>query len=156
MLEARAALRNGAGRREARVRVDEICTRDVEVAPPEQSAQEACRRMRDGGIGTLVVVDALGRPLGIVTDRDVALRCVAEGHDPKRTPLDRLMSNPAAWTHLGTSLEDVLAEMARLRVRRLPVVDERERLVGIVSLDDALLAHHPAETPLGRALRETL
>jgi CBS domain-containing protein len=136
------------------VRVEEICTRDVAIAPPEQSAEEGSRRMRDDGLGTLVVVDALQRPLGIVTDRDVATRCVAEGRDPKRTPLDRLMSGPAAWIRVGAGVDQALAEMARLRVRRLPVVDDRDRLVGILSLDDVLAAELDPESLLGRALRE--
>ena len=135
------------------MKVEEICTRDVAVAPPEQSATEASRRMRDDALGTLVVVDALQRPLGIVTDRDIATRCVAEGHDPKRTPLDRLMSGPAAWIRRGCTVDEALEEMARLRVRRLAVVDERDRLVGILSLDDVLAAELAPESPLGRALR---
>lgn len=135
------------------MKVDEICTRDVAVAPPEQSVEEASQRMRDGGLGTLIVVDALGRPLGIVTDRDVAVRCVAERRDPRRTSLDRLMSAPAAWIHAGSSIEHALDEMARLRIRRLPVVDGRDRLVGILSLDDLLASDIGPETPLGRALR---
>jgi len=135
------------------VKVEEICTRDVAIAPPEQSVEEGSRRMRDGALGTLVVVDALQRPLGIVTDRDVATRCVAEGRDPKRTPLDRLMSGPVAWVRAGTDVDDALAEMARLRVRRLPVVDDRDRLVGILSLDDVLAAEIDPDTPLGRTLR---
>ncbi len=137
------------------MKVEEICTRDVETAPPEQTAEEAGQRMRDAALGTLVVVDALGRPLGIVTDRDLAVRCLAEGRDPRRTRIDRVMSGPAAWTHPGASVEDALEEMSRLRVRRLPVVDERDRLVGILSLDDALAASHGPETPLGKVLRAT-
>ena len=138
------------------MRVDGICTRKVEVAAPEQTVAEASARMRDAGIGTLVVVDALERPLGILTDRDVALRCVAEGRDPEKTALEQLMSGPAAWTRPETPVDEAVAEMTRLRVRRLPVVDERDRLVGMLSLDDVLAAHHPAESVLGKALRETL
>ena len=136
------------------MRVEEICTRDVAVAPPEQSVEEASRRMRDDALGTLIVVDALQRPLGIVTDRDVATRCVAEGRDPKRTPLDRMMSGPAAWIRVGAAVDEALEEMARLRVRRLAVVDDRDRLFGILSLDDVLTARIEPGTPLGRALRE--
>ncbi len=136
------------------MRVEEICTRDVAVAPPEQSVEEASRRMRDDALGTLIVVDALQRPLGIVTDRDVATRCVAEGRDPKRTPVDRLMSGPAAWIRHGSPVEEAVAEMARIRVRRQPGVDDRDRLVGILSLDDVLASQIDPETPLGRALRE--
>lgn len=136
------------------MKVEEICTREVAVAPPEQSVEEASQRMRDEALGTLIVVDALQRPLGIVTDRDVATRCVAEGRDARRTPLDRLMSGPAAWVRGEAPVDEALEEMARLRVRRLPVVDERDRLVGILSLDDVLASRIDPETPLGRALRE--
>jgi CBS domain-containing protein len=130
--------------------------RQVEVASPKETAAEAGRRMRDRGVGTLVVVDELSRPLGIVTDRDLMARCIAEPHDPRRTPVGRVMSAPVAWVHESVPIEAALEEMARLRVRRLAVVDERERLVGLLALDDALAREHAPESPLGRALRATM
>jgi signal-transduction protein with cAMP-binding, CBS, and nucleotidyltransferase domain len=138
------------------MRVSELCVREVEVVSPKESAAEAARRMHARGVGTLIVVDDLTRPLGIVTDRDLMARCIADPNDPERTPVDCVMSGPVAWVHEGTGIEAALDEMARLRVRRLAVVDARERLVGLVALDDVLACEHADGTPIGRALRATM
>jgi signal-transduction protein with cAMP-binding, CBS, and nucleotidyltransferase domain len=136
--------------------VGELCALQVAMAAPGDFADAAARRMRQVGLGTLVVVDANQRPLGIVTDRDLATRCVAERRDAARTTLAEVMSNPVAWIHSGSLLTAALDEMARIGVRRLAVIDDRERIVGVLALDDVLLAAHPADTPIGRALRASL
>jgi CBS domain-containing protein len=138
------------------VKIGDLCMRDVHVAEPRESARDAARRMSERSVGTLVVVDALRRPLGIVTDRDLAMRCVAGGLDPARTEVAKIMSGPAAWVHEAASLDEALDEMARLRVRRLPVVDERDRLVGILALDDVLVRSLPDGSAQARALRASL
>jgi CBS domain-containing protein len=138
------------------VRVGELCVRKVEVVSPQAGVLEAARQMRDAQVGTLVVVDELMRPLGILTDRDLAVRCIAEERDARRTNVGAVMSGPVAWVHEDTALEDAVAEMARLRVRRFAVVDARERLVGLLALDDALCRELGETSPLGRAIRATM
>jgi CBS domain-containing protein len=138
------------------MKVCDLCVREVVVASPGDDALGAARHMAESQVGTLVVVDDLRRPLGIVTDRDLMVRCIAEGRDPRRTSLDAVMSGPVAWVHEDTSLADAVEEMARLRVRRFAVVDARERLVGLLALDDALCRELPADSPLARALRATM
>jgi CBS domain-containing protein len=137
------------------MKVSDCCVRKVEVVGPRRSVSEAARQMKEAAVGTLIVVDELGRPLGIVTDRDLVLRFLADSGDPSRTPVERVMSGPVAWIHEETTLESALEEMTRLRVRRLVVVDGRERLVGLVALDDALMRELGPESPLGRVLRAT-
>lgn len=134
----------------------EICTKQVAVAAPRETVVTAARRMSERGVGTLVVVDELQRPLGIVTDRDLALRCTAQPRDPRRTRLYQVMSSPVVWVRDETPVEAALDEMARLRMRRLAVVDAKNRLVGLVSLDDALCRELGADCLLGRVLRATL
>jgi CBS domain-containing protein len=109
--------------------------------------------MSESAVGSLVVVDALRRPLGIVTDRDLVVRCLAPGKDPERTRLRDVMSGPPAWVREDRSVEEAIDEMARLRVRRLPVVDDRDRLVGILALDDVILARLAPESLVSHALR---
>jgi CBS domain-containing protein len=133
-----------------------IATLEVATAGADDIVAAAARRMCDLGVGTLVVVDATDRPLGIVTDRDVMVRCIAAGRDPGRTRLAEVMSNPVAWIHADAGVEAALEEMVRLRVRRLAVVDEHERLVGVLALDDVLCRAHEAASPLGRAIRATM
>lgn len=137
-------------------KVDQVCVREVVVAEPHERVRDAARRMRENGTGTLVVIDGLRRPLGIVTDRDVTVRCVAESHDPARLRLRDVMSGPVAWVHTGASVDQAAEEMARLKVRRLPVVDASDRLVGILALDDLLARLLDDTSPVGRALHATL
>jgi signal-transduction protein with cAMP-binding, CBS, and nucleotidyltransferase domain len=140
----------------ARRLVTEVCAFELAVAAPGDHADAAACRMRDAGVGTLVVVDANDRPLGIVTDRDLAIRCVADCRDPSRTTLGELMSNPVAWIHAGATVGGALDEMTRLGVRRLAVIDDRERLIGVLALDDVFRASHAAGSLIGKALRAAL
>lgn len=138
------------------MRVLDLCTRKVEVASPGDRVADAARRMAERGVGTLVVVDELQRPLGIVTDRDLVKRCLARPRDPRRTKLAAVMSGPVVWVREDASLESALEEMARLRIRRLAVVDPKDRLAGLISLDDALSSELAGESPIGRAVRSTM
>lgn len=138
------------------MKVGELCVRKVEVASPRDSAAAAARHMAESQVGTLIVVDEVGRPLGILTDRDLMVRCIAERRDPERTTVGRLMSGPVAWVHEDTNQDDALEEMARLRVRRFAVVDARERLVGLLALDDLLCRALGDGSLLARALRATM
>lgn len=138
------------------MRVADCCTRSVAIAPPEETIEKAVARLAESRIGTLIVVDGSRRPLGIVTDRDLALRGLGKGLDPHRTRLEQVMTAPVVWVHEDHELEAALEEMARLVVRRLPVVDHHSELVGILTLDDALLRALPEDSPAGRALRANL
>jgi CBS domain-containing protein len=109
--------------------------------------------MREAGVGTLVVVDDERRPVGVLTDRDVALRCVAERRDPDATPVAAAMTAPAVCVAEPTPIEDALQRMAGISARRLVVTDDDGRLVGILALDDVLeLLVEEAES-IGRLLR---
>jgi CBS domain-containing protein len=130
--------------------------REVETIAPNAGVRDAAQHMAERAVGTLVVVDELSRPLGIVTDRDLMVRCIASPTDARRTGVSEIMSNPVAWIHEDASAQHALDEMARLRVRRLAVVDERDRLVGMLALDDLLLRTLGAGSALGRVLRRTM
>ena len=137
----------------ATLRVKDVKVRSVMTASPDERALDAARRLSDKQLGTLVVVDATGRPLGILTDRDLMERCVVQGRNARRVRVGDVMSGPVIWVRDDDPLDDALERMARLSVRRLPVIDGRQRLIGILALDDVLMAHHPADTPIGRVLR---
>ena len=106
----------------------EICVRQVQVAAPETSVRTAARLMRERGVGSLVVVDALRRPLGIVTDRDLVVRCLATGRNADRTALRSVMSGPAAWVRENGAVDRSVEEMARLRRELSRVKKERDFL----------------------------
>lgn len=109
-------------------------TAGVVTAPAQASALEAARLMRDHHVGSVVLVDSAGRPVAMLTDRDLALRVLAEGVDPAASALDHA-SRPLISGEPEMELDEAAVLMAQHRVRRLPVV-RGEELVGIVSLDD--------------------
>jgi CBS domain-containing protein len=126
------------------MRLRDICTTDVVCCRPQASALDAARLMRHKHVGAVVVVsDPEGQrvPLGVVTDRDLAVEVLGNGRDPAHTPLSELMRHPVV---IATDSEDesMVAERMRVHgVRRIPVVDERGILKGIVTLDDLLRTH---------------
>jgi CBS domain-containing protein len=132
-----------------------LCTRSVSIATPEESVRAAAARMREHGVGTLVVLDAQGGVLGILTDRDVVLRVVAEGRDPEATPLGEVMSAPAHCVSESTPIEDALAHMARAATRRLVVTGDDGRLVGLLALDDVLELLAEEAGTIGHLLRRS-
>lgn len=109
-------------------------SQSVWTCGPEESAAEAARRMRDNSVGCLIVLKD-GRPVGIVTDRDLVLRTLAHGQDPEKTQVAKCLSAPLVTaTPNATALE--ASEMMRSAgVRRLPLVDESGALCGILTAD---------------------
>lgn len=118
--------------------VGRICLREIHVADPTEPVFEAARRMRDRHVGTLVVLDDAGKPVGLLTDRDLALRVVAEGADPRTTSIRDVMTPHPQTVQESTPIESALSLMRSEGCRRLPVVDDDGELVGIVTLDDVL------------------
>jgi CBS domain-containing protein len=112
----------------------EIMTSSVVTAPPTAPAREVAAMMRDRNVGSVVLADEAGRPVGIVTDRDLALCVVAEerGH---HEPVQEFATTPVVTGETGMDLEEAAALMVEHRIRRLPVM-ESDRLAGIVTLDD--------------------
>jgi CBS domain-containing protein len=118
--------------------VGRICIREVDLVDPDETVQIAARRMHDRNVGCLVVQGANGEPLGIVTDRDIALRVVGEGHNPLTTSVAQVMTRAPDSVPEDLPLEMALSRMRAGPYRRLPVVDGEGRLVGLISLDDIL------------------
>jgi len=134
--------------------VGRICTHNVVMATPEESIRDAARLMSANNVGTVVVVDGEFRPVGILTDRDIALRCVAIGKSPDEVRIGEAMTTPVRTVSEATAIEDALGIMKRLGVRRLPVTDARSMLVGLVALDDVLDLIIEEATTIGELLRK--
>jgi CBS domain-containing protein len=124
-------------RRAARRLARHVMTADVLTVHPGERVERAARLMRQGDCGALPVVDARGVLVGIVTDRDITVRIVASGRDPWRSRVADCMSCDPVACHVDDPIAECLRAMARYQVRRLPVLDERNRLVGIISQGDA-------------------
>ena len=116
------------------MKISEVMTRDVQTVRPDQSAQEAARFMLKAEAGSIPVTDG-DRLIGMITDRDIAVRGVAKGYGPD-TPIRELMTDDVICARLDDSIEDVAGRMSEAQVRRLPVIDQDEKLCGIVSLGD--------------------
>jgi CBS domain-containing protein len=116
------------------MKVSEVMTREVQTVRPDQSARDAANFMLRADAGAIPVTDG-DRLIGMITDRDIAIRGVAEGHGPE-TPVRELMTNDIVAAREDDDTDDVAARMSDAQVRRLPVVDDQQRLCGIVSLGD--------------------
>jgi CBS-domain-containing membrane protein len=115
-----------------------IGTVEVDVARPDETALAAAQRLLQRNVGSLVVVDAERRPVGLLTDRDLVTRVMAEGRDPAGVAVQEVMSRPVATIGQDAGPDTALAVLRRERCRRLPIVDGEGRLRGIVTLDDLL------------------
>ena len=119
------------------MKVSKCMTRDVQLASPTQTIREAARMMAELDAGALPVQQD-DRLVGMITDRDIAIRAVAEGRLPD-TPIREVMSREVLYCFDDQEIEDVARNMGEVKVRRLPVVNRDKRLVGIVSLGDLAL-----------------
>lgn len=126
------------------MQIRDICTTEVVCCRAQASALDAARLMRHKHVGDVVVVsDPEGErvPLGVVTDRDLTIEVLGNGRDAAQTPLSELMRNPVVIAE-DSEDDSVVSERMRFHgVRRIPVVDERGILMGIVTLDDLLRVH---------------
>jgi CBS domain-containing protein len=116
------------------MRVSEAMTREVRVATPGQTIRDVARMMAEIDAGAMPVGEN-DRLVGMITDRDIAIRAVAEGKGPD-TPVRDVMSAEVKYCYEDEDLEHVAENMGDLQVRRLPVVNREKRLVGIVALGD--------------------
>ena len=118
--------------------IQKILQREVKTLPPDATCRSAAIVMRDENIGS-VVASEQDLPLGIVTDRDLAIRVIADGGDAEKLLLRDIMSVEPISLGAERSLEQVQSVMRDLSIRRVPIVDDEQRLLGIVSMDDLLL-----------------
>ena len=116
------------------MRVQEAMSRDVRVANPGQSIRDVAKMMDEIDAGAMPVGEN-DRLVGMITDRDIAIRAVAQGKGPD-TPVREVMSQDIKYCYEDEDLEHVAENMGDLQVRRLPVVNREKRLVGIVALGD--------------------
>lgn len=132
------------------MRINEIMSRDVEVARPQDTIQDVARKMRDIDAGVIPVCDG-DQVRGMVTDRDIVLRAVSEARSFD-TPVAEVMTSDVEYCYEDDDIAQAADKMAELQVRRLVVLDRDKRLVGIVSLGD--IAQQGKDKTTGQALEE--
>ena len=133
------------------MKIQDVMTADVSFVGPDTPILEIARKMRDGDIGAVPVVDD-ERLVGMVTDRDLVVRVIAEGGDVRTKTARDAMSPGVLYCFADESVEVVLENMGDRQIRRLPVVNREKRLVGVVSLGD--LALSGKRKAAGEALQE--
>lgn len=122
------------------MQIRDIMQNVVKVVAPHQTVREAAQIMEEAGVGCLPVVDN-GRPVGMLTDRDIAVRVDAYGKDPVVTRVSDIMTERYICCHDDQDIDEVLEVMFREHIHRLPVVSHSGRgLMGIVSLNDLAAA----------------
>jgi CBS domain-containing protein len=131
--------------------VSDVMTSNPKTVDASSSVVEAAKLMRDEDTGIIPIVDG-DRLAGTITDRDLALRVVAEGRDPQTTTVAEVASRDLVTVDPQQDLDEALRLMARHQVRRLPVVEEDGKLVGILSQADVAREATPEET--GRVVEE--
>jgi CBS domain-containing protein len=130
------------------MKVSEVMTSDVQTVSADQTAREAASFMLRAEAGSIPVCEG-DKVIGIITDRDIAVRGVAEGRGPE-TPVRELMSDGIICAREDDDVDDVARRMSQEQVRRLPVLDAEDRLCGIISLGDL------ARETIGESAHEAL
>jgi CBS domain-containing protein len=136
--------------------IERICQCEVDVADVDETVLSVAERMRQRTVGCVVVVNKEQEPVGIVTDRDLVIRVLADGKDPYATQIGEVMTTEPKTVLEGTPIEEALREMRSGAFRRLPVIDRDGKLLGIVTLDDILMLLAEELRQVGQLLdRET-
>ncbi len=120
--------------------VAEFCSRSVDTISARESVQDAARRMNDRNVGALIVVDDQRHPTGLITDRDITVRVVATGKQALATTVGDVMSQHPVTISEDTTLQEALNVMRAGPFRRVPIVNSKRELSGILALDDVLNA----------------
>ena len=120
------------------MKCSEVMTKDPRCCLPTDTAFDAAQLMKTEDVGPVLICSdkETKKLVGIVTDRDLALKVVAEGLDPKTATIEEVMTTGVLTCHPNDGVEDVLELMEQHQVRRIPIVDDNDRLVGIISQAD--------------------
>jgi CBS domain-containing protein len=130
----------------------DVMTPDPACCTPNTTLDEVAKMMARNDCGEIPVIDTGDQIVGVVTDRDIVCRVVAEGKNPVAYTAETCMSGPVVTVRTDAPLDEVVATMEKHQIRRVPVVDERESCVGIISQADVSWAGTPNE--VGELVRE--
>ena len=124
----------------------DIMTKYVRMCKPECSVKDAAQIMKEVNAGVVPVVNENDEILGILTDRDITLYTVAESKDPETTKVQEFMTKSVITAHPDDDLDDAIKKMEEYKIRRIPIVDNNNKVVGIISLGDvAVLSNEEHE-----------
>lgn len=124
----------------------DVMTADPACCSPETSLEQVAKMMVQNNCGEIPVIDTTDRPIGVVTDRDIVCRVVAEGKNPAAHTAQTCMSSDVVTVRADATLDEVIKTMEAHQVRRVPVVDERGCCSGIISQADIAMTESPRRT----------
>jgi CBS domain-containing protein len=136
--------------------IERLLTRPVQKLGPDATCTDAAQLMRDERIGAVVVEDRDERVVGIVTDRDLVVRVVAPGLDPRKVRLSEVMTREPVYLKGERGIDQLVAAMRDASVRRVPVVDRRGKLEGLVAMDDLFVLLATQLADLATAIRDEI
>jgi len=117
------------------MKVSDVMTKNIKVIPHNATVRDAAKLMKDIDTGFVPVIDS-ENVIGVITDRDIVLRSAAEGHNPNETKVEEVMTREFFFLYEDEDVTEAAKVMSEQQVRRLPVVNRQEELVGVVSLGD--------------------
>ncbi len=128
------------------MQLKDMMTKEVKTIEPDVSARKAAEQMALLDIGVLPIVEG-GKPVGMITDRDLAIRVLAKNLPGEKTPVRDVMSTDIVAVPAGHDVEATAALMQERQIRRIVVLDDEEKVAGILSLGDLAVAHEDARVP---------
>jgi CBS domain-containing protein len=117
------------------MKIKDIMTKEIACVDASSTAADAAKKMKDQNVGTILVIDQ-NQLKGLVTDRAITTRAVAEGKDPKSLPVTDIMTKDVVGCSEEDDVFDALKTMGQNKIRRMPVVNDQDHLVGVVSMSD--------------------
>jgi CBS domain-containing protein len=130
----------------------DVMTPDPACCSPNTTLDQVAKMMAQNDCGEIPVIDTSNRPIGVVTDRDIVIRAVADGHNPSGFPVEKVMTKSVVTVTPDTPLSEVIAVMEEHQIRRVPVVDEGGCCTGIIAQAD-IVCESPAPKA-GEMVRE--
>ena len=131
--------------------LQQFCQRPVITVSPAQTIVEACQLLQEKNVGCLVVEEA-GKLRGILTDRDITLKVIGERKDPQQTKVQEIMTPSPAHLAVDKTLHELTTLMHEHHVRRVPIVDKDNMVVGLVTLDDLVILLSDEMADLGQGV----
>lgn len=116
-----------------------LMTKELTSLPEMATALDAAKYMTDMNVGSVIITDEKDNPVGIITDRDISTKVVAAEKDPKSVKLKDIMCTPVVTINVGKDVIDATRLMGEYWVRRLPVVNDEGKVIGVLSMDDVLI-----------------
>jgi CBS domain-containing protein len=129
------------------MKCQDLMTKHIKMCTPECSIKDAVQLMQDLNCGAIPIINDDHEPVGMVTDRDIALYTILNNKDPQKNKVSEFMSKPVITCFENEDIDTAIQKMKEYKIRRIPVIDEKNKISGIISLGDiAVISNEEEET----------